>query len=73
LGGSETPSKSGYDFANSETATTAIKYCATAAPTSAGTTGINYYAVSVDGVIYKNGSAYTCAAGDLTVAGSPIQ
>jgi prepilin-type N-terminal cleavage/methylation domain-containing protein len=62
--------KSGYDFVL--TTGTQI-YCATGAPTTPNTTGVNYFGVETDGVIYKHSAALTCTAGDLTPAGSPIQ
>jgi len=76
--GAATPTKSGYSFAITKVdaaGTAAASYCATAGPQSTGTTGtgVNYFGVSVDGVIYKNATALTCTAGVLTVAGSPIQ
>ena len=65
-----TSQKSGYNFALT---TGAQIYCATADPVTAGTTGNAYFGVETDGVIYKHTAALTCAAGDLTPAGSPIQ
>jgi len=65
-----TSSKSGYDFAL--TTGTQI-YCATAAPSTPGTTGNAYFGVETEGVIWKHTAAMTCTAGDLTPAGSPIQ
>src|SRR5688572_30485635 len=64
--------KSGYDFVL--TTGTQI-YCATGAPTVFQTTGDNNFGVETDGVIWKNAGAgpMTCAAGNLTPAGSPIQ
>jgi prepilin-type N-terminal cleavage/methylation domain-containing protein len=71
---SAAPTKSGYTFAVTVPGSAPFgTYCATAAPSTAGSTGTNYYGVSVDGVIYKHTSALTCTAGVLTVAGSPIQ
>jgi prepilin-type N-terminal cleavage/methylation domain-containing protein len=68
--------KSGYDFASSIPAATPFdKYCATAAPTTPGTTGtgINYYSVASDGIIYKSTAAATCTAGVWTAGtGSTI-
>jgi len=40
---------------------------------TAGTTGNAYFGVETDGVIYKHTATLTCAAGDLTPAGAPIQ
>jgi len=69
--GAATSQKSGYNFAM--TVGTQI-YCATAAPTTPGTTGINYFGVETDGVIWKHTAALPCAAGDLDPAGAaPIQ
>jgi type IV pilus assembly protein PilA len=68
--GAATSQKSGYDFA--ATLGTQI-YCATAAPTTPGTTGNAYFGVETEGVIWKHTAALTCAAGDLTPAGAPIQ
>ena len=68
--GAATSQKSGYDF----TLTTGTQiYCANAAPTTPGTTGVNYFGVETEGVIWKHTAAMTCAAGDLTPLGSPIQ
>ena len=65
------PTKSGYDFVLNIGSGT---YCATAAPSTPGTTGNSYYGVSVDGVIYKDSAALVCSnAGVLTVSGNPIQ
>jgi len=68
--GAATSQKSGYTF--NLTLGTQI-YCATAVPTTPGTTGDSYFGVETDGVIWKHTAALTCAAGDLTPAGSPIQ
>lgn len=67
--GAATSQKSGYNFA--VTLGSGI-YCATAVPQST-TTGTNYYGVETEGVIWKHTAALTCAAGDLTPAGNPIQ
>ena len=68
--GAATSQKSGYTF----TLTTGTQiYCANAAPTTPGTTGVNYFGVETEGVIWKHTAAMTCAAGDLTPLGSPIQ
>lgn len=68
--GAATSQKSGYTF-NAELGTQI--YCATAVPTTPGTTGINFFGVETEGVIWKNSAAMTCSAGDLTPAGAPIQ
>ena len=66
------PAKSGYNFTVTIPASAPLNtYCATAAPQSGG--GTNFFAVTTDGVIYKNTSAFTCTAGALTAAGTPIQ
>jgi type IV pilus assembly protein PilA len=66
--------KSGYAFAATIPAAAPFSiYCSTAGPQTAGTTGVNYFAVASDGIIYKNNAVYTCAAGALTAAGAPIQ
>jgi prepilin-type N-terminal cleavage/methylation domain-containing protein len=67
--GAATSQKSGYTF--NVTLGPQI-YCATGVPQSA-TTGTNYYGVETEGVIWKHTAALTCAAGDLTPAGNPIQ
>ena len=68
------PTKSGYDFTLTIGGTNNSLYCATAAPSTAGSTGTNYYGVSVDGVIYKKSTAFVCADGVLTTTGgTPIQ
>ena len=69
LGGSDTPSKSGYDF----TATVAVSqvYCAEAHPTTVGTTGDRAFAVSQPGVIYQTlDDSIACDADDGTMSGS---
>ena len=53
-----TGSKSGYTFV--VTAPAPQVYCATAAPTTPGTTGNRYFAVSQPGVIYAGPSAVAC-------------
>jgi type IV pilus assembly protein PilA len=69
--GAATSQKSGYTFAL--TLGTQI-YCATGAPTTPGTTGVNYFGVETEGVIWKHTSALPCATGDLDPTGaSPIQ
>lgn len=70
--GAATSQKSGYSFAM--TVGTQI-YCATGSPTTPGTTGVNYFGVETDGVIWKHPTAVPpCAAGDLDPAGAaPIQ
>lgn len=66
--------KSGYTFTVTAGADGTQLYCVSAAPTTAGSTGVNYYGVSVDGVIYKGASALDCSGGVLTVTGAaPIQ
>jgi type IV pilus assembly protein PilA len=68
--GAATSQKSGYTF----TLTTGAQiYCANAAPTTPGTTGVNYFGVETEGVIWKDTVAMTCAGGDLTPSGAPIQ
>jgi len=67
-------SKSGYNFV--VTAPAVQVYCATAAPSTPGTTGNRYFAVSQPGVIYADpGAAITCSnAGALSGASAgPIQ
>jgi prepilin-type N-terminal cleavage/methylation domain-containing protein len=67
------PAKSGYDFAATVPAAAPLStYCATASPQSS-STGTRHFGVSIDGVIYAHSAALTCAAGVLTVAGTPIQ
>jgi type IV pilus assembly protein PilA len=68
--GAATSQKSGYTF--NATLGTQI-YCATGVPTTPGTTGDNYYGVETEGVIWRHTAAMTCAAGDLTPLGAPIQ
>jgi prepilin-type N-terminal cleavage/methylation domain-containing protein len=68
--GAATSQKSGYTF--NVTLGTQI-YCATGAPTTPGTTGNAYFGAETEGVIWKHTAAMTCAAGDLTPLGSPIQ
>jgi prepilin-type N-terminal cleavage/methylation domain-containing protein len=68
--GAATSQKSGYTF--NVTLGTQV-YCATGVPTTPGTTGDAYFGVETEGVIWKHTAALTCAAGDLTPAGSPIQ
>jgi len=65
--------KSGYSFA--VTVPAAQVYCATAAPTTPGTTGNRYFAVSQPGVIYAGAAAITCSNAGLLSGGSsnPIQ
>jgi type IV pilus assembly protein PilA len=67
--------KSGYSFV--VVATTPQVYCATAAPTTPGSTGNRYFAVSQPGVIYQSTvGAITCTATDGTMSGNsptPIQ
>jgi prepilin-type N-terminal cleavage/methylation domain-containing protein len=81
--GAASPAKSGYSFVIGQTdgtASTASVYCASASPQSTGATGtgVNYYGVSNDGIIYKSAAAadITCsAAGAFTHTGTsaPIQ
>ena len=68
--GAATSQKSGYQF-NLTTGTQI--YCATGAPITPGTTGNAYFGVETEGVIWKHSAAMTCAAGDLTPLGAPIQ
>jgi prepilin-type N-terminal cleavage/methylation domain-containing protein len=72
LGGSATPTKSGYGFVMS-TGTGAVSYCAAATPTGT-TTGTRVFAVGSDGVLYQSAAdgtgAPTCTAG--TVAGGTV-
>jgi len=70
--GAATSQKSGFTFAMT---TGTQVYCATGVPTTYQTTGDNNFGVETDGVIWKNAGAgpMTCAAGDLTPAGAPIQ
>jgi prepilin-type N-terminal cleavage/methylation domain-containing protein len=68
--GAATSQKSGYTF---DLTTGTQIYCATGAPTTPGTTGNAYFGVETEGVIWKHTAAMTCAAGDLTPAGAPIQ
>lgn len=68
--GAATSIKSGYQF--NLTLGTQI-YCATGNPVTEGTTGNANFGVETEGVIWKHTDAMTCAAGDLTPAGSPIQ
>lgn len=68
--------KSGYDFTATVGATGSQAYCATATPTSAGTSGVRSFAVSAPGVIYgwPGSTPGACAAGVLTTTGgTPIQ
>jgi len=65
--------KSGYTFAMTIGAAGSGLYCATASPTTAGTTGTNFYGVSGNGVIYKNTTVQTCVAGVLGNLGAAIQ
>jgi type IV pilus assembly protein PilA len=71
------PTKSGYDFALTVSATPFSSYCATGdpdVPTGVGQTGVNHYGVGSDGVIWRNpAAALACTAGALTTAGAPIQ
>ena len=59
--------KSGYAFV--EHGASQI-YCATAAPTTAGTTGDRYFAVSEPGVIYQSTAAASCSGGGVYAAGT---
>lgn len=68
--GAATSQKSGYEF---ELTTGTQIYCATGEPITPGTTGNAYFGVETEGVIWKHTAAMTCAGGDLTPAGSPIQ
>ena len=68
--GAATSQKSGYGFALT---TGSQIYCATGAPITPGTTGVNYFGVETEGVIWKHTAAMTCSAGDLTPLGQPIQ
>ena len=65
--------KSGYTFA--VTVPAAQVYCATAAPTTPGTTGNRYFAVSQPGVIYAGAGAIACSNAGVLSGGSsnPIQ
>ena len=66
--------KSGYNF--TVTVTTPQVYCATAAPSTPGTTGNRYFAVSQPGVIYAGPSAVSCDDTDGVITGTssaPIQ
>ncbi len=73
--------KSGYTFTTTLVATTFTSYCATAAPTTAGSTGVRNFAVSIDGVIYASTNASpntaqvpSCADGVMTINGAlPVQ
>ena len=77
LTGAAPSTKSGYTF--NTVATTAQVYCATAAPVggATSTTGLNGFAVSQFGQIYKGttaGTAPTCAAGTGVITnGTAIQ
>jgi type IV pilus assembly protein PilA len=70
--------KSGYTL-NMEgvagTDTVATSYCAGAVPVVAGSTGTNHYGVSSvnGGVVVSGPTTLTCAAGDLSEAGTPVQ
>ena len=68
-----TGQKSGYDFV--VTAPAAQVYCGTAAPSTPGTTGNRYFAVSQPGVIYAGQAAITCSNTGVLSGGSsnPIQ
>ena len=68
--GAATSQKSGYTF---DLTTGNQVYCATGVPTTPGTTGNAYFGVETEGVIWKHTAAMTCAAGDLTPLGAPIQ
>ena len=75
LGGAS-GTKSGYTFASTIGAAGSSAYCATAVPTTAGTTGVRSFAVSAPGVIYAwpNSTVGACTAGVLTTtSGTPIQ
>jgi prepilin-type N-terminal cleavage/methylation domain-containing protein len=66
--------KSGYAFVVTAPATQV--YCATAAPTTAGTTGNRYFAVSQPGVIYQSTVGAITCSNTGTMSGnspSPIQ
>jgi prepilin-type N-terminal cleavage/methylation domain-containing protein len=79
----DNPTKSGYTFNLAVGGTGNSSYCATATPSTAGSTGSKVFAVSTDGVIYGsgvwNGTAYpnvpSCGSGAvLTINGAlPIQ
>jgi prepilin-type N-terminal cleavage/methylation domain-containing protein len=75
LGGAS-GTKSGYTFASTVGAAGTSVYCATAVPTTPGTTGVRSFAVSAPGVIYAwaDENVGACAAGLLTTTGgTPIQ
>ena len=75
LGGAS-GTKSGYTFESTIGAAGTGVYCATAVPTTAGTTGDRSFAVSAPGVIYQwpNATVGDCTAGVLTTTGgTPIQ
>jgi hypothetical protein len=74
--GGPSGTKSGYTFESTIGAAGSQVYCATAVPTTAGTTGVRSFAVSGPGVIYAwpNETVGDCTAGVLTTTGgTPIQ
>jgi len=72
LGGSATPSKSGYDF--DQVGTLTDVYCVTAVPTNPGSSGIREFGVGIDGVIYAGAGAGTigCTAADGVITGGSV-
>ena len=71
LGGADATSKSGYNF--TATASTPQVYCATAVPSTVGTTGDRAFAVSQPGVIYQTlDGAIGCTASTGVVTGNSV-
>src|SRR4051794_442936 len=69
--GGPSGTKSGYTFASTIGAAGSQAYCATAVPTTAGTTGVRSFAVSAPGVIYQWPTEVVgaCGAGVQTTTG----
>lgn len=61
--------KSGYNFASSITSSGG-GYCASATPSTAGTTGVRVFGVNDTGVLYQIPAAGSCATGALSTTGA---